>query len=77
VGGIVIEVNDEILKIMRNWILFVAGSMILMSITLLFIYYGSDFIPKIIFQILAVIQFSLIIFGIVYYLKVRTLKRSI
>lgn len=66
--------TEQIMKIMRNWLLLAAGSIILMIITQLFIYNGSDFVPKIIFKILAVIQFSLMIISIVYFLKLWKLK---
>ncbi len=67
---------ELIRKLIRNWLLLVAGSIILMIITLLIIYYGSAFVPKIVSQILAVIQFSLIIIGIIFYLELRKLKKN-
>lgn len=69
--------TEEILKMMRNWLLFVAVSVILLILNLLVIYYANHaIIPKIVNQILAVIQFGLIISAIVYYLKLRKLKND-
>lgn len=80
-GGIVIEMNDaeteQIWNLMRNWVLITVGSIILMIITQQFIYYGSNFVPKIVFQILAVIQFSIMIIAIIYYIQLRKLKKQL
>jgi len=81
VGGIVIEVNDaeteEILKIVRNWLLIGAGSIILLILDMLLIFYGNRaFVPIIVNIIIAVIQFGLIIIATIYYLKLRTLKNG-
>lgn len=69
--------TESIHKLIRNWFALAMGSILLMVITLQFIYLGSDFVPKIIFKILAVIQFSLIIIATIYYLKLRTLKKQL
>lgn len=67
--------TEKLLKIMKKWLLIGAGSVILLILNLLLIYYGSlTFVPKIVNQIFAVIQFGLIIIAIVYYLKLRKLK---
>lgn len=81
VGGIVIEMNntdaetEKLLKIMRNWLLIGAGSVILLILNLLLIFYGNRaFVPIIVNKIIAVIQFGLIIIATIYYLKLRKLK---
>lgn len=83
VGGIAIGMNntdaetEKILKIMRNWLLIGAVSVILLTLNLLLIYYANHaIIPKIVNQILAVIQFGLIIIATIYYLKLRRLKNE-
>jgi glucan phosphoethanolaminetransferase (alkaline phosphatase superfamily) len=80
VGGIVIGVNDaeteNILKMMRNWLLIGAGSIILLILDLLLIYNGNH-APKIVYKIIAVIQFGLIIIVIIFYLKLRKLKKQV
>lgn len=81
VGGIVIEMNntdaetEKLLKIMRNWLLIGAGTVILLILNLLLIFYGNRaFVPIIVNKIIAVIQFGLIIIAAIYYLKLRKLK---
>lgn len=81
VGGIVIEMNntdaetEKFLKIMRNWLLIGAGSVILLILNLLLIFYGNRaFVPIIVNKIIAVIQFGLIIIATIYFLKLRKLK---
>lgn len=81
VGGIVIEMNntdaetEKFLKIMRNWLLIGAGSVILLILNLLLIFYGNRaFVPIIVNKIIAVIQFGLIIIAAIYFLKLRKLK---
>jgi hypothetical protein len=81
VGGIVIEMNntdaetEKLLKIMRYWLLIGAGSVILLFLNLLLILYGNHaFVPIIVNQIIAVIQFGLIIIATIYYLKLRKLN---
>ena len=81
VGGIVIEMNntdaetEKLLKIMRNWLLIGAGSVILLILNLLLIFYGNRaFVPIIVNKIIAVIQFGLIIIATIYFLKLRKLK---
>jgi len=70
--------TKEILKMMRNWLLFVAVSVILLILNLLVIYYANHaIIPKIVNQILADIQFGLIIIATIYFLKLRKLKKQV
>lgn len=69
--------TEQIWKLMRNWLLLVAGSIILMGITMPLIFYGDHiFVPKIVLQILAVIQFSVIIIATIFFIKLRKLKNS-
>lgn len=85
VGGIVIKMlntkpsaeTEKLLKIMRNWLLIGAGSVILLILNLLLIYYGNRaFVPIIVNKIIAVIQFGLIIIATIYYLKLRKLNEN-
>jgi len=69
--------TEDILKIMKKWLLLGVGSVILLILTLLLIYYDNHaFVPKIVNQALAVIQFSFIIIATIYYLKLRRLKNE-
>ena len=62
---------------MRKWLLIGVGYVIMMILTLLLIFYGNQaFVPKIINQALAVIQFGVIIIATIYYLKLRRLKNE-
>ncbi len=70
--------NVEILKIMRKWLLVTAGSVILIFLSLTLIYYSNyTIVPEIVNQILVVIQFSLSIIAITYYLKLRKLEKRV
>lgn len=70
--------TEKLLKIMKIWLLVGAGSIILLFLSLLLIFYGNHaFVPKIVNQILVVIQFGLIIIATIYYLKLRKLKKPV
>jgi len=70
--------TEKILKIMRKWLLIGAGTVILLILNLLLIYYGNHaLVPIIVNQIIAVIQVGLIILATIFFLKLRKLKKQV
>lgn len=80
-GGIVIEVTDsykkEIKKLMMGWLLLLSVAILLLVINIYLIYSGKSAESKIIYQSMALVDFSIILVTTYYFLKLRKRLRHL